>query len=125
MNEVKSLIAGLVKEPGLLKNLIKDPQAIVRVAQLVDPEMKALTAAGCLISRFAEKLFTPSESSPTMASMSAPVVIERPTMATEARASHGVVLTGIVSLAAVAGAVVVVGAVSAVALSSKSENARL
>jgi len=125
MNEVKSLLAGLVKEPGLLKNLVKDPQSIVRVAQLVDPEMKALTAASCLISRFAEKLFTPSESSPTTVSLPASVVIEPPPMASEARPSHGVALTGIVSLATVAGAAVVVGVVSAVSLSSKSANARL
>jgi hypothetical protein len=124
MNDVKSLIAGLVKEPGLLKNLVKDPQAIVRLAQLVDPEMKALSAAGCLMSRFAEKLYTPCSSSPMMPVASAPVAIDPTGIATGTRASQSVPLTGIMSLAAVAGAVVVVGVVSVVALSSKSENAR-
>ena len=124
MNEVKSLIAGLVKEPGLLKNLVKDPQAIVRVAQIVDPEMKALTAASCFMSRFAEKLFTPSASLPTVGSVSTSAGIEPPPMTTEARTSHGVALTGIMSLAAVAGAVAVVGVVSAVTFSAKSESSR-
>jgi len=118
MNEIKALAARLLQNPDLVKSLA-NPQALAQLAGLAGDQIKSLTGLGKTLSGAfggSGKPATPRASSATR---------PRPAVAGGASTSgvRNTAIVGTVALTAVAGAVVAVGTVSAVAL-SKGRKAR-
>ncbi len=116
MNGVKALIAGLVQNPDLVKDLIKDPQSFARLAGLGEAELGSLKE----VTKFASGLLN-RLSGPSLCATAAPLVVAASAVAAGSRdtrpiGGQGVALAGMVSLAAIAGAALVVGTVSLVAI---------
>ena len=123
MSQVKALIAGLVKNPGLLKDLVEDPQGFARLAGLGEAELRSLKRVGNVVSGILNRVGGPSP----------PASAARPARSPSAPpcpgangcwtgGGQGVAIAGVVSLAAVAGAVATVATVSLVALAGDNRD---
>jgi hypothetical protein len=123
MSQLKALVAGLVQNPGLLRSFIEDPQGFARLAGLGAAESKAAERVGHLMSDILNRFNGPSPpavAGPLFPARSRPAASRRAN-GSPAIGGHGVAITGIVSLVAVAGAVAALGTVSLVALVAGDE----
>lgn len=121
MNQVKAIVSSLVKNPGLVKSLIEDPQGFARSAGLGEAELKALNGVGNAVSGILNRV------SATLAPVAAagtnpPASASLGTNATGQTGNDRTGVLGIMSLVAVVGAVVVLSTVSTVALNGRSED---
>jgi len=116
MNDILARVAGLLQNPKALT----DPQSLARVAGLPpglfsEDKLKLLSGIGNAVSGVLKGITAPPARrySPVSTAQPSPVSL-RP--AIRSNGSKGTPIAGTVSLAAITGAVVVVGTVSAVAL---------
>jgi hypothetical protein len=115
MSQVKSLIAGLLQNPSLLKGLIDNPEGFARLAGVGQSEMRSLkhlgNVASGLVNQVSGQGLTPSAKLPNRSAPAGPRA-----KGSRTEGGQGVALVAVVSLAAAVGAVVTVATVSVVAL---------
>jgi len=116
MNDILARVAGLLQNPKALT----DPQSLARVAGLPpglfsEDKLRLLSGIGNAVSGVLKGITAPPARrySPVSTAQPSPVSL-RPAIGSNG--SKGTPIAGTVSLAAITGAVVVVGTVSAVAL---------
>jgi hypothetical protein len=128
MNEILSRAARLLQNPEIIRSLPKaltDPKALGSLAglgagRITDDKLKLLSGIGNSVSGLIKGLTTQARSSHS------PVRSVRTSMPAgvstcKSTGGKGTAIAGTVSLTAITGAVVVVGAVSAVALAKGSK----
>jgi hypothetical protein len=121
MSQVRALISGLLQEPGAIKCLIEDPQGFARLAGLGERELKALSEVGNAVSGVWNRLTRQQGNTAEVPGVPVRISSSRGAKGSQLGGGPAVAIAGVVSLLAVAGAVVAVGTVSLVALSGRDE----